>query len=144
MLMILVDACANALLVGLKIASTLVTPRREGFQLQVAAVVTVALMLLQPGIALPSCKNSTVPAVATPTVSTVEDPYPMLGAAEDRTAVFDCSAVVNVTVVVSLATELYSEFPAMVAITLHVPVVPVDKLPVVIEQPVADPPEVTA
>ena len=111
MLMILVDACANALLVGLKIASTLVAPRREGFQLQVAAVVTVALMLLQPGIVLPSCKNSTVPAVATPTVSTVADPYPML-AAEDRTAVFDCSAVVNVTVVVSLATELYSEFSA--------------------------------
>jgi len=120
-----------------------VTPRREGFQLQVAAEVTVALMLLQPGIALPSCKNSTVPAVATPTVSIVEDPYPMVGA-EDRTAVFDCSAVVNVTVVVSLATELYSEFPAMVAITLHVPVVPVDKLPEVIEQPAAFPPEVTA
>lgn len=143
MLMILVDACANALLVGLKIATTLVTPRREGFQLQVAAVVTVALMLLQPVIVLPSCKNSTVPAVATPTVSKVADPYPMLGA-EVRTAVFDCSAVVNVTVVVSLTTELYSEFPAMVAITLHVPVVPVDKLPVVIEQPVADPPEATA
>jgi hypothetical protein len=66
------DTIANEPLVGVKIASTFVIPRRDGFQLQVAADVIVALIALQPGIGLPSCKKSTVPAVPTPTIKLLE------------------------------------------------------------------------
>jgi hypothetical protein len=54
-----------------------------------------------------------------------------------------CAVAENVTSVAELETELYSVFPAMVAVTLQVPVVPLVSAPEVIAQPDALPPVVT-
>ena len=93
-------------------------PWVDGFHLQVAGEVTVALTSAHSGIVLPFCKNSTVPAVPTTTVIVTSDWYFVEFVTVTAT---DCGVEMIRTEVDEDETELYVAFAAIVAVTEQVP-----------------------